>query len=117
MTSASLADVQARLTAKATKSAKFKRHKQLDVTAAGQLSRFRPNLLVGGLKMAAYAEDTWQEVHIGSNSFFTAGMADIQTLQKPSPCLHGCCFLRPARKYVMHELQPINRQSLKETPN
>ena len=76
MTSASLADVQARLTAQASQSTKLKRHKQLDVTAAGQLSRFRPNLLVGGLHMDAYAEDTWQEVLIGSNCFFTAGMAE-----------------------------------------
>ena len=73
MTSASLADVQARLAVQAAKGPNFKSSRQLDVTDAGQLSRFRPNLLVGGLNMAAYAEDTWQEVHIGPNVFFTAG--------------------------------------------
>ncbi|KAL3136431.1 hypothetical protein ABBQ38_005687 [Trebouxia sp. C0009 RCD-2024] len=67
MNSASLADMNARITAQA--------RSQKDRTASnpGHLSRFRPNLLVGGTNIAAYAEDDWQQVRIGTSDFFTAG--------------------------------------------
>ena len=72
MNSASLADMNARITAQA---------KQRNASGVGHLSRFRPNLLVGGTGVAAYAEDDWQKVCIGMHEFFTAG----ETLPQ---CLH-----------------------------
>ena len=36
-------------------------------------NQFRPNLVVGGPGIAAFSEDTWQEVSIGSARFAVAG--------------------------------------------
>lgn len=69
MNSASLADMNARIAAKAGN------RKKRTASSVGEVSRFRPNFLVGGSGIAAYAEDDWQTVCIGTPSFFTAGEA------------------------------------------
>lgn len=76
MNSASLADMNARITTQASRAKKSNataRQSQGSGDSVGELSRFRPNLLVGGAGMAAYAEDDWQRVCIGKHDFFTAG--------------------------------------------
>lgn len=91
MNSASLADMNARITAQA--------RSQKDRTASnpGHLSRFRPNLLVGGTNIAAYAEDDWQQVRIGTSDFFTAGEASNAVLKFR---LHALVSI------AVHEAQP-----------
>lgn len=76
MNSASLADMNGRITTQASSSHKKKTAASQAKTAVGSLgdlARFRPNLLVGGAGVAAYAEDEWETVHIGNHKFFTAG--------------------------------------------
>lgn len=77
MNSASLADMNARITALADSNTKPTAHadskKKKTVSSVGHLSRFRPNLLVGGTGMGAYEEDKWVRVCIGTNDFSTAG--------------------------------------------
>ena len=68
MNSASLADMNARINAQASS------RKKNTASSVGDLSRFRPNFLVGGSSVAAYAEDDWQKVCIGTHDFFTAGV-------------------------------------------
>ena len=67
MNSASLADMIARINAQANS------RKKRTASSVGDLSRFRPNFLVGGPGLAAYAEDDWQKVCIGTHELFTAG--------------------------------------------
>lgn len=90
MNSASLADMNARITALADSNTKPTAHadskKKKTVSSVGHLSRFRPNLLVGGTGMGAYEEDKWVRVCIGTNDFSTAGEASLQ-------CLHLAWYL------------------------
>ena len=79
MNSASLADMNARIAAQAGN------RKKRTASNVGEVSRFRPNLLVGGSGVAAYAEDGWLTVRIGMQRFFTAG----ETLQMAS-CVSQC---------------------------
>lgn len=69
MNSASLADMNIRIDAQASK----KRSANIPWKGMSEVSRFRPNLLVGGPGIEPYAEDAWQELQIGANCFFTAG--------------------------------------------
>ena len=73
MNSASLADMNSRIAAQANKKPTAGGRKGVTVGSMGELSRFRPNLLVGGPSIHAYAEDAWQELQIGTQRFFTAG--------------------------------------------
>ena len=73
MNSASLADMNTRIADQASKKKTANRCKPSAWKGVGELSRFRPNLLIGGPGITAYAEDSWQEVQIGTHSFFTAG--------------------------------------------
>lgn len=79
MNQASLDDLNQRMTSSA-QHAEHALHSRRHATSmtAGTLSRFRPNLLVGGPSMAPYAEDSWQELQIGGNAFHAAG--DICTV-------------------------------------
>ena len=79
MNQASLDDLNQRMTSSA-QHAEHALHSRRHATSmtAGTLSRFRPNLLVGGPSMAPYAEDSWQELQIGGNTFHAAG--DICTV-------------------------------------
>ncbi|KAL0050843.1 hypothetical protein WJX82_008290 [Trebouxia sp. C0006] len=72
MNSASLADMNNRIAAQVNKK-QTAGCKGVTVGGVGELSRFRPNLLVGGPSIQAYAEDAWQELQIGTQRFFTAG--------------------------------------------
>ena len=71
MNSASLADMVARINAQASSK------KKSTASSVGDLSRFRPNFLVGGSGVAAYAEDDWHKVCIGTHELFTAGETQI----------------------------------------
>ena len=77
MNSASLADMNARINAQPSSSNSKKKtatvRAESGTSNVGDLSRFRPNLLVGGAAVAAYAEDEWETVQIGAHEFFTAG--------------------------------------------
>ncbi|KAL0025505.1 hypothetical protein WJX77_007273 [Trebouxia sp. C0004] len=73
MNSASLADMNSRIAAQANKKQTAGGCKGVTVGSVGELSRFRPNLLVGGPSIHAYAEDAWQELQIGTQRFFAAG--------------------------------------------
>lgn len=73
MNSASLADMNSRIAAQANKKQIAGGRKSVAGRGVGELSRFRPNLLVGGPSIHAYAEDAWQELQIGTQRFFTAG--------------------------------------------
>ena len=73
MNSASLADMNSRIAAQADKKQTAGGRKRFTVGHMGELSRFRPNLLVSGPSIHAYAEDAWQELQIGAQRFFTAG--------------------------------------------
>ncbi len=73
MNSASLADMNNRIAAQVNKKQTAGGRKGVTVGGVGELSRFRPNLLVGGPSIQAYAEDAWQELQIGTQRFFTAG--------------------------------------------
>ena len=74
MNSASLADVNTRIAAQASKQMAANIHKKTAWKGMDEVSRFRPNLLVGGPGIDPYAEDAWQELQIGTNCFFTAGV-------------------------------------------
>ncbi|KAL0035704.1 hypothetical protein WJX79_009780 [Trebouxia sp. C0005] len=73
MNSASLADMNSRIAAQANKKQTAGGREAVTVGGVGELSRFRPNLLVGGPSIHAYAEDAWQELQIGTQRFFTTG--------------------------------------------
>lgn len=85
MNSASLADMNARITAQASSRTKE------TPSSVGDLSRFRPNFLVGGPSVAAYAEDDWQKVRVGRHDFFTAGKTSRwhRMLQGNTSCAKG----------------------------
>ena len=91
MNSASLADMSARI------AAQVRSHKDRTASNPGHLSRFRPNLLVGGASVAAYAEDKWQQVRIGTHDFFTAGQASNAVLG---------FMLHALVRMAVHEAQP-----------
>ena len=69
MNDASLTDLNQRMASQAVPAGQTSKVKG----SATALSRFRPNLLVGGHGMAAYAEDGWQELQIGPHRFSAAG--------------------------------------------
>lgn len=75
MNSASLEDLYQRMALQAKQAEHAEQARQPHnghhtAQSAAALSRFRPNLLVGGQNMAAYAEDDWQEVQIGGTHMF-----------------------------------------------
>ena len=90
MNQASLDDLNQRMTGSA-QCAEHGLHGHRHVTSmtAGALSRFRPNLLVGGPGMGPYAEDSWQDLQIGSNTFHAAGNTGIvsKDLAQQSTCM------------------------------
>lgn len=73
MNSASLSDMNLRIDAQASRKRSANIRRQMAWKGMGEVSRFRPNLLVGGPGIEPYAEDAWQELQIGTNCFFTAG--------------------------------------------
>ncbi len=98
MNSASLADMNTRIAAQAIKRQTANGRKQAALTHVGDLSRFRPNLLVGGPGIAAYAEDSWQELQIGKHHFFAAGEASACVQVVDSTCCaleHACGLHQP----------------------
>ncbi|DBA69485.1 TPA: hypothetical protein ACH3X2_001170 [Trebouxia sp. C0005] len=101
MNSASLADMNSRIAAQANKKQTAGGREAVTVGGVGELSRFRPNLLVGGPSIHAYAEDAWQELQIGTQRFFTTGKDNSQTCWHvtdgfgslwPFCCLVCCCL-------------------------
>lgn len=69
MNDASLTDLNQRMASQPVSAVQTSNVKH----SAIALSRFRPNLLVGGDTIAAYAEDSWQELQIGQHKFSAAG--------------------------------------------
>ena len=104
MNSASLSDMTARINAQASS------RKKKTPSSVGDLSRFRPNFLVGGTRVAAYAEDEWQKVCIGRHDFFTAGetlpwynVLQGNTLGTPGRCeTYRHCILYLLCLYMCH---------------
>lgn len=75
MNAASLEDLHQRMVSQGVPAKQSSNH--ASTRAAVALSRFRPNLLIGGQSMAAYAEDSWHEVQIGRHVFCTAGKTSL----------------------------------------
>ncbi len=91
MNSASLADMNSRIAAQANKKQTAGGRKGVTVGSMGELSRFRPNLLVGGPSIHAYAEDAWQELKIGTQRFFTAGKDNSYICWHIYDGFEACC--------------------------
>ncbi len=96
MNRASLADMNSRIAAQANKKQTAGGRKGVTVGGVGELSRFRPNLLVGGPSIYAYAEDAWQDLQIGTQRFFTAGMSIPHTCCIPLMALKPVAILLPS---------------------